>query len=197
MCVCVLSEPEFVASFSVPDSLSSDDDKVYFFFREWAAVEEGAGPWDRKLYARVARVCKVGDQPRPLPVLQDAQSKQLVSTQYQVNIGLVSLIPVLILILISNFGMDTISMSSVGIGMDKVGVRMDTMGMGRCWYQDRFLLTLLVSLQKDSGGRRSLIHRWTTFLKVQLVCSLPAGPAGLDTHFNHLGNYSPHPPPPL
>ncbi|XP_075869277.1 semaphorin-3D isoform X2 [Nelusetta ayraudi] len=92
-----LNEPEFVASFSVPDSLSSDDDKVYFFFREWAAVEEGAGPWDRKLYARVARVCK-----------------------------------------------------------------------------------------KDSGGRRSLIHRWTTFLKVQLVCSLPAGPAGLDTHFNHL-----------
>lgn len=63
MCVFVglyCSEPEFVASFSVPDSFSDDDDKVYFFFREWAAVEEGAGPWDRKLYARVARVCKVG-----------------------------------------------------------------------------------------------------------------------------------------
>lgn len=91
-----LNEPEFVASFSIPDSLSSDDDKVYFFFREWAVAEEGAGPWNRKLYARVARVCK-----------------------------------------------------------------------------------------KDSGGRRSLIHRWTTFLKAQLVCSLP-GPGGLDTHFNHL-----------
>lgn len=70
---------------------------------------------------------------------------------------------------------------------------MDTMGLGRCWYQDLLTLLVLVSLQKDSGGRRSLIHRWTTFLKAQLVCSLPAGPAGLDTHFNHLGKNWPLP----
>lgn len=49
-------EPDFVASFSVPDTHSPDDDKVYFFFRE-RAVE--AGQWDQRVYSRVARVCKV------------------------------------------------------------------------------------------------------------------------------------------
>lgn len=52
-----LSEPEFVDSFSIPDTHSPDDDKVYFFFKE-RAVE--AGQWDRRVYSRVARVCKVG-----------------------------------------------------------------------------------------------------------------------------------------
>ena len=52
----VLSEPEFVGSFSIPDTHSPDDDKVYFFFKE-RAVE--AGQWDRRVYSRVARVCKV------------------------------------------------------------------------------------------------------------------------------------------
>ena len=33
-----------------------DDDKVYFFFKE-KAVE--AGQWDKRVYSRVARVCKV------------------------------------------------------------------------------------------------------------------------------------------
>lgn len=51
-----LSEPEFVGSFSIPDTHSPDDDKVYFFFKE-RAVE--AGQWDKKVYSRVARVCKV------------------------------------------------------------------------------------------------------------------------------------------
>lgn len=50
------SEPEFVGSFSIPDTQSPDDDKVYFFFRE-TAVE--AGQWDRRVFSRVARVCKV------------------------------------------------------------------------------------------------------------------------------------------
>lgn len=51
-----LSEPEFVGSFSIPDTRSPDDDKVYFFFKERAAE---AGQWDRRVYGRVARVCKV------------------------------------------------------------------------------------------------------------------------------------------
>uniref|UniRef100_A0A3P8U624 Si:dkey-49n23.1 n=1 Tax=Amphiprion percula TaxID=161767 RepID=A0A3P8U624_AMPPE len=85
--------PEFVGSFSIPDTHSPDDDKVYFFFKE-RAVE--AGQWDRRVYSRVARVCK-----------------------------------------------------------------------------------------NDVGGKRSLINRWTTFLKARLVCSVP-GPSGVDTQFDEL-----------
>ncbi|MEQ2228443.1 Semaphorin-3D, partial [Ilyodon furcidens] len=88
-----LNEPDFVGSFSIPDTHSPDDDKVYFFFKE-KAVE--AGQWDKRVYSRVARVCK-----------------------------------------------------------------------------------------NDVGGKRSLINRWTTFLKARLVCSVP-GPAGVDTHFDEL-----------
>nr|XP_043880357.1 semaphorin-3D isoform X1 [Solea senegalensis] len=88
-----LNEPEFVGSFSIPDTHSPDDDKVYFFFKE-KAVE--AGQWDKRVYSRVARVCK-----------------------------------------------------------------------------------------NDVGGRRSLINRWTTFLKARLVCSVP-GPSGVDTQFDEL-----------
>ncbi|CAJ1051155.1 semaphorin-3D [Xyrichtys novacula] len=88
-----LNEPEFVGSFSIPDTHSSDDDKVYFFFKE-RAVE--AGQWDKRVYSRVARVCK-----------------------------------------------------------------------------------------NDVGGKRSLINRWTTFLKARLVCSVP-GPSGVDTQFDEL-----------
>lgn len=54
-----LTEPEFVGSFSIPDTHSPDDDKVYFFFKE-RAVE--AGQWDKRVYSRVARVCKVETQ---------------------------------------------------------------------------------------------------------------------------------------
>ncbi|KAK1901065.1 Semaphorin-3D [Dissostichus eleginoides] len=50
-----LNEPEFVGSFSIPDTHSPDDDKVYLFFRE-RAVE--AGQWEKRTYSRVARVCK-------------------------------------------------------------------------------------------------------------------------------------------
>ncbi|XP_033935843.1 semaphorin-3D-like, partial [Pseudochaenichthys georgianus] len=50
-----LNEPEFVGSFSIPDTHSPDDDKVYFFFRE-RAVE--AGQWEKRTHSRVARVCK-------------------------------------------------------------------------------------------------------------------------------------------
>ncbi|XP_037535855.1 semaphorin-3D [Nematolebias whitei] len=88
-----LNEPDFVGSFSIPDTHSPDDDKVYFFFRE-KAVE--LDPWDQRVYSRVARVCK-----------------------------------------------------------------------------------------NDVGGKRSLINRWTTFLKARLVCSVP-GPSGVDTHFDEL-----------
>nr|XP_057911297.1 semaphorin-3D [Doryrhamphus excisus]XP_057911298.1 semaphorin-3D [Doryrhamphus excisus] len=88
-----LNVPEFVGSFSIPDTHHPDDDKIYFFFRE-AAVE--ADQWDHKVYSRVARVCK-----------------------------------------------------------------------------------------NDAGGRRSLINRWTTFLKARLVCSVP-GPSGVHTHFDQL-----------
>ncbi|XP_015203676.1 semaphorin-3D isoform X2 [Lepisosteus oculatus] len=88
-----LNEPEFIGSFSIPDTHSPDDDKVYFFFKE-TAVE--SIQWDKRIYTRVARVCK-----------------------------------------------------------------------------------------NDVGGKRSLINRWTTFLKARLVCSVP-GPDGMDTYFDEL-----------
>lgn len=31
-----------------------------------------------------------------------------------------------------------------------------------------------------------LVNKWSTFIKVRLVCSVP-GPHGIDTHFNQLG----------
>lgn len=46
-----------MGSFSIPDTHSPDDDKLYFFFKE-KAVE--ADQWDQRVYSRVARVCKVG-----------------------------------------------------------------------------------------------------------------------------------------
>ncbi|XP_051766898.1 semaphorin-3D isoform X1 [Ctenopharyngodon idella] len=88
-----LNEPEFVGSYSIPDTHSLDDDKVYFFFKE-TSVE--SNQLDKRIYSRVARVCK-----------------------------------------------------------------------------------------NDIGGKRSLINRWSTFLKARLVCSVP-GPGGMDTHFDEL-----------
>ncbi|XP_058582799.1 semaphorin-3B isoform X1 [Neofelis nebulosa] len=38
--------------------------------------------------------------------------------------------------------------------------------------------------RNDVGGQRSLVNKWTTFLKARLVCSVP-GVEG-DTHFDHL-----------
>ncbi|XP_027023514.2 semaphorin-3D [Tachysurus fulvidraco] len=88
-----LNEPEFVGSFSIPDTHSLNDDKVYFFFKE-TAVE--SNQLDKRIYSRVARVCK-----------------------------------------------------------------------------------------NDVGGKRSLINRWSTFLKARLVCSV-SGPGGMDTYFDEL-----------
>ncbi|XP_068014055.1 semaphorin-3B isoform X2 [Melanerpes formicivorus] len=39
--------------------------------------------------------------------------------------------------------------------------------------------------RNDMGGQRSLVNKWTTFLKARLVCAVP-GPDGADTHFNEL-----------
>lgn len=43
--------------------------------------------------------------------------------------------------------------------------------------------------QNDIGGKRSLINRWSTFLKARLVCSV-SGPGGMDTHFDELGMHT-------
>ncbi|KAG2459756.1 SEM3E protein, partial [Polypterus senegalus] len=40
--------------------------------------------------------------------------------------------------------------------------------------------------QNDVGGRRVLVNKWTSFLKTQLICSVP-GPNGIDTYFDELG----------
>ncbi|XP_059806378.1 semaphorin-3D-like isoform X1 [Hypanus sabinus] len=39
--------------------------------------------------------------------------------------------------------------------------------------------------KKDIGGQRSLINKWTTFLKARLICSVP-GPDGYQTYFDEL-----------
>lgn len=40
-------------------------------------------------------------------------------------------------------------------------------------------------LQNDMGGHRSLVNKWTTFLKARLICAVP-GVNGIDTHFDEL-----------
>ncbi|NXV86208.1 SEM3B protein, partial [Calonectris borealis] len=39
--------------------------------------------------------------------------------------------------------------------------------------------------RNDVGGQRSLVNKWTTFLKARLVCAVQ-GPDGADTHFDEL-----------
>uniref|UniRef100_H3B1H2 Semaphorin 3A n=1 Tax=Latimeria chalumnae TaxID=7897 RepID=H3B1H2_LATCH len=39
--------------------------------------------------------------------------------------------------------------------------------------------------KNDFGGHRSLVNKWTTFLKARLICSVPS-PNGIDTHFDEL-----------
>ncbi|NXS39406.1 SEM3B protein, partial [Balaeniceps rex] len=39
--------------------------------------------------------------------------------------------------------------------------------------------------RNDMGGQRSLVNKWTTFLKARLICAVP-GPDGADTHFDEL-----------
>ncbi|KAF1554687.1 Semaphorin-3B, partial [Eudyptula minor] len=39
--------------------------------------------------------------------------------------------------------------------------------------------------RNDVGGQRSLVNKWTTFLKARLICAVP-GPDGADTHFDEL-----------
>ncbi|TRY94373.1 hypothetical protein DNTS_018399 [Danionella cerebrum] len=39
--------------------------------------------------------------------------------------------------------------------------------------------------KNDMGGHRSLVNKWTTFLKARLTCSVP-GLNGIDTHFDEL-----------
>lgn len=46
-------------------------------------------------------------------------------------------------------------------------------------------IIFLFSPQNDVGGQRSLINKWTTFLKARLICSIP-GNDGADTHFDEL-----------
>lgn len=48
-----------------------------------------------------------------------------------------------------------------------------------------FSFTLCVFVQNDMGGHRSLVNKWTTFLKARLLCSVP-GVNGIDTHFDEL-----------
>lgn len=43
--------------------------------------------------------------------------------------------------------------------------------------------------QNDLGGHRSLVNKWTTFLKARLICSVP-GSNGIDTHFDELRRFS-------
>ncbi|KAI7797588.1 putative sema domain [Triplophysa rosa] len=39
--------------------------------------------------------------------------------------------------------------------------------------------------KNDIGGQRSLVHKWSTFQKARIVCSVP-GPDGIPTHFDKL-----------
>uniref|UniRef100_A0A8C4WJ88 Semaphorin 3B n=1 Tax=Gopherus evgoodei TaxID=1825980 RepID=A0A8C4WJ88_9SAUR len=51
----------------------------------------------------------------------------------------------------------------------------------------------LPSPQNDLGGQRSLVNKWTTFLKARLVCSVPGSDGG-DTFFDELREWRGCPP---
>lgn len=43
-----------------------------------------------------------------------------------------------------------------------------------------------IPFQNDTGGQRSLVNKWTTFLKARLVCSV-MDEDGTETYFDELG----------
>lgn len=49
-----------------------------------------------------------------------------------------------------------------------------------------FRVLSVVCLQNDIGGQRSLVNKWTTFLKARMVCSV-LEEDGTETHFDELG----------
>lgn len=63
-----------------------------------------------------------------------------------------------------------------------------------CFCQNKpaqFLLCFCVAMcgfcwQNDIGGQRSLVNKWTTFLKARMVCSV-VEEDGTETHFDELG----------
>lgn len=40
-------------------------------------------------------------------------------------------------------------------------------------------------MKNDEGGQKSLVNRWTTFLKARLICSV-IGEDGVETRFDEL-----------
>lgn len=48
-----------------------------------------------------------------------------------------------------------------------------------------FIRVCVLSPQNDDGGQRSLVNKWTTFLKARLVCSV-IGADGVETYFDEL-----------
>ncbi|KAM9133865.1 semaphorin-3D-like isoform 4-T5 [Pangshura tecta] len=53
------------------------------------------------------------------------------------------------------------------------------------WERRRIHARVARVCKNDVGGKRSLINRWSTFLKARLVCSIP-GPQASETHFDQL-----------
>lgn len=52
-----------------------------------------------------------------------------------------------------------------------------------------FCQILFLLYQNDMGGQRSLVNKWTTFLKTRLICSVP-GADGSDTYFDELRKFT-------
>lgn len=55
--ICLTQEPKFVDVFWIPESENSDDDKIFFFFRETAV--EGAQGLGKHTFARIGQICRV------------------------------------------------------------------------------------------------------------------------------------------
>lgn len=169
------SEPAFVGAYAIPDTYNPHDDKVYIFFRE-TAME--AGQWERRhIHARVARVCKVSHQ-RPACFGQ---------VSHQVGFYL---------LWAKGHSKEGPTAGHEGVtaplpqsrGLRAGGVPLRGPRSAQRWGRPREagLSPALGAWQNDVGGKRSLINRWSTFLKARLVCSIP-GPQGTETHFDQLG----------
>lgn len=59
--------------------------------------------------------------------------------------------------------------------------------MSGCKAPDHSCIMNPYLLQNDEGGQKSLVNRWTTFLKARLICSV-IGADGVETPFDELSN---------
>ncbi|KAK2515302.1 hypothetical protein Q9966_015442 [Columba livia] len=185
-----LTGAKFIGTFPIPDTYNPDDDKIYFFFRE---ISQDSGTSDKTILSRVGRVCKFSNY---------VEKQMLV--KMILRAGMLETGQFLIVSASSYDGLRDKTSGFVrpfgptfligsGTGPHHVLLPPDFLILAKQLETPQSPAMLHCIHQKlkwkpcnnDMGGQRSLINKWTTFLKARLVCSIP-GPEGADTHFDEL-----------